>query len=142
MDARRIAAGFATVAVAVLLGACAQQPGESGGSPSPAPPTVSPPVTPTPPMPTPIPPETPMPPQPSPVPPPGSLQTITGEVAEGVEMGCVLLQTDKGLFLLLGEGVDELRFGRTATVRGYADPSVMTTCQQGTPFMVAEVVSR
>jgi hypothetical protein len=142
MYSRRIAAGLAALAVAVLLGACAQQPGETGESPTPSPPVTSPPVTPSPPMPSPVPPETPRPPQPSPSPPAGALQTITGEVAPGVEMGCVLLRTDAGEFLLLGEQVDELSFGSTATVRGYADPSVMTTCQQGTPFMVSEVVSR
>lgn len=128
MDKRRIIAGFATLAAAVLLAACADAPGEPGESPSPSPPATSPPVTPSPPM-------------PAPTPSPGAEQTITGEVAEGVEMGCVVLRTDADVYLLLGDLVDDLQFTSTVTVRGYAEPDLMTTCQQGTPFHVQEVVS-
>ena len=137
---RRTVAGLAAVAMAVLLAACADAPGEPEETPSPSPPA-TPTVTPTPPMPTPAPPGTPVPPMPSPS--PGAEQTITGLLIEGVEPGCVLLRTDTGAeYLLLGEQVDELRLESTVTVRGYADPGAVTTCMQGVPFHVQEVVSR
>jgi hypothetical protein len=124
------------VAMAVLLAACADAPGEPEETPSPTPP-----ATPAPPMPTPAPPGTPVPPMPSPS--PGAEETITGQLIEGVEAGCVLLRTDAGAeYLLLGEQVDELRIGSTVTVRGYADPGAVTTCMQGVPFYLQEVVSR
>jgi hypothetical protein len=73
-------------------------------------------------------------------PPSGPTRTITGEVIEGVEAGCVLLRTKDQDYLLVG-GEDEVQIGRTATVRGYAEPDLATICQQGTPFVVLEVVS-
>ena len=55
---------------------------------------------------------------------------------DGVEEGCLLLSTPDGDYLLLGADPSVVTAGARVTVRGRADPSVMTTCQQGTPFMV------
>jgi hypothetical protein len=83
---------------------------------------------------------TPYPPMPTVSPPVGAERTITGEVFQGVEAGCLLLRAADDDYLLIG-GHDELRAGATVTVRGYADPDLITICQQGTPFVVIEVVS-
>jgi hypothetical protein len=125
MDARRFVAAAATLAMAVLLAACADVDDGPGGTPGTSPPPASPPAT---------------PPMPSPSPPLEETMTITGEVAEGVEVNCVLLRTGTEEYLLIGNDVDQLRFGDTVTLRGYPDPEVMTICQQGTPFIVTEVV--
>lgn len=124
--------GLAAVAATALLSACADGPADPGGTASPpvsppAVPPVTPPVTPHPPMPTPS--------------PPVAQRTITGEVVAGVEMGCVLLRTGDGREHLLVGDIDALRMDATATVRGHPDPDLMTTCQQGVPFVVNEVVS-
>ncbi|NLU79350.1 hypothetical protein HCA58_13355 [Micromonospora sp. HNM0581] len=59
--------------------------------------------------------------------------TLTGRVESGIEPGCLLLDG----YLLLGGDRDVLTSGETVTVTGRADPTLMTTCQQGTPFVVA-----
>ncbi|MFC0532639.1 hypothetical protein [Phytohabitans kaempferiae] len=71
----------------------------------------------------------------------GALIEVSGTVVEGVEMGCRLLDQ---YLLLPGPGInrDDLRAGATLTVRGRVEQGMMTTCQQGTPFMVTEIVSR
>jgi hypothetical protein len=61
-------------------------------------------------------------------------------VVTGVEAGCLLLRTGTGDYLLLGEAADDLGAGQTVTVRGQIRPDLMTTCQQGTPFEVSEVI--
>lgn len=137
MDIRQIRmwlAAAATVTVLAVLGACAESPGDPGGTPSPTPPTATPPAT-TPPAA----PVTPSPPMPTVSPPVGE-RTITGEIHAGVEATCLVLRTGGDDYLLVGDYGD-LRPGMTATVRGYPDPDLMTFCQQGTPFVVTEVVS-
>lgn len=66
---------------------------------------------------------------------------VSGTVVEGVEMGCRLIDQ---YLLLPGPGInrDDLRVGATLTVRGRVERGMMTTCQQGTPFVVTEIVSR
>ena len=73
------------------------------------------------------------------VPPGRDLQTITGEVFEGVEMNCQLIRTGSTDYLLIWQG-GQFRTGDTVTVRGYPDPDLVTTCMQGTPFVVTEVL--
>jgi hypothetical protein len=58
--------------------------------------------------------------------------TITGTVAAGVEANCLLLNG----YLLIGGPHDLLRDGAKVTVTGKPQPGLMTTCQQGTPFVV------
>ncbi|GAA3463627.1 copper chaperone PCu(A)C [Saccharothrix longispora] len=63
---------------------------------------------------------------------------LRGRVQAGVEPGCLVLATDRGLFLLLGGDEDVLRAGAEVVVDGTARPDQATTCQQGTPFAVTE----
>lgn len=67
--------------------------------------------------------------------------TITGDVVDGVEPGCVLLKTPDTLYLLIGGDRAALQSGRRLTVVGTPQPGLMTTCQQGTPFQVASIKS-
>ena len=62
----------------------------------------------------------------------GATTTLTGVPSEGVEAGCLLLDG----YLLLGGPRDVLGSGRTVSVTGRIEPGLMTTCQQGTPFLV------
>ena len=133
-------------ALSGLLAACAGQPGGSESDPTatelPATGTPEPSLTlpGTPPVPPPVSP----PVSPPVVPPPSTgkpgLVTLTGEVYAGVEMGCLLLATGSGDYLLIGSAAGPLRSGETVTVRGQIRADLATTCQQGTPFEVSEVV--
>lgn len=58
--------------------------------------------------------------------------TLTGTVQGGVEPNCVLLDG----YLLVGGPRDVLTPGARVEVTGRAEPGMMTTCQQGTPFVV------
>jgi hypothetical protein len=62
---------------------------------------------------------------------PGPL-TLTGTVRPGVEPDCLLLQG----YLLVGGPRELLRGGGRVKVTGRVQPGLMTTCQQGTPFVV------
>ena len=68
--------------------------------------------------------------------------TISGQVVEGVEAGCLLLDTGTAEYLLVVPGrVDRsaVRAGARLVVRGRVEPSLVSYCQQGTPFLVSEV---
>lgn len=65
--------------------------------------------------------------------------TITGTPTEGVESGCIVMQSGDKLYLLLGGDRSALMSGGPVEVRGVPAPDLMTTCQQGTPFRVTEV---
>lgn len=78
--------------------------------------------------------------------PPGAAtapRTVTGTVAAGVEPGCLLLQAAGVNYLLVFAGAPPAptaaAVGARITVVGRPQPDMMTTCQQGTPFMVTEV---
>lgn len=129
---------FLGALLALALAGCTGGP----GSPSPTTGTPSPPTgTPSPTGPAEIPslPASPPPLLPSETP-RGPELTLTGEVVEGVELNCRVLQTDTGEYLLIGEAARELPLGETVTVRGQPQPGLATTCQQGTPFQVTEVL--
>jgi hypothetical protein len=67
---------------------------------------------------------------------------VTGELQEGVESGCVLLRTNDKVYLLVGQGDRSQMQGSRSSkviVRGKPEPSLMTTCQQGTPLRVIEM---
>ena len=61
---------------------------------------------------------------------------LTGTVEAGVEQGCLLLPASGGLHLLVG-ATSGLAPGQRVTVRGRTDETLLTTCQQGTPFVVS-----
>ena len=75
----------------------------------------------------------------TPAPPVPNEVTIEGVVQSGVEAGCKLLLSQGAQYLLLGGDPAVLREGQRVVVRGQAQPGVATTCQQGVPFIVAEV---
>ncbi|MFU8870642.1 hypothetical protein [Micromonospora sp. SL4-19] len=58
--------------------------------------------------------------------------TLTGTVQAGVEPNCLLLDGN----LLVGGPRDVLKPGARVAVTGHSQPDLMTTCQQGTPFVV------
>jgi len=68
--------------------------------------------------------------------------TLTGQVVEGVEVGCLLLDTGAGEYLLvIPQHVDRsaVRAGARLVVRGRVEPGLVSYCQQGTPFVVSDV---
>ncbi|MEU5904393.1 hypothetical protein [Micromonospora sp. NPDC047527] len=66
------------------------------------------------------------------VPPPVGATELTGTVTPGVEPNCLLLDG----YLLIGGPRDVLTSGARVTVTGRVEAGLMTTCQQGTPFVV------
>jgi hypothetical protein len=69
-------------------------------------------------------------------------QTITGKVTKGVEPGCLLLVGGGQNHLLVFDDAAlkaQATEGATVVVTGRSDPGLMTTCQQGTPFLVTAV---
>jgi Protein of unknown function (DUF5818) len=70
---------------------------------------------------------------------PGEL-TVTGTVTKGVEPTCLLLDADEGgRYLLVGGERGTLRPGARVQVTGRVDRSLLGTCQQGEPLVVASV---
>jgi hypothetical protein len=67
--------------------------------------------------------------------------TLTGDLQEGVEGGCVLLKASDKLYLLLGGDRTKMQGSRAThvVVTGKVAAGMMTTCQQGTPFQVTEM---
>jgi hypothetical protein len=63
---------------------------------------------------------------------PAAPRTLTGTVRAGVEPNCLLLDG----YLLVGGPRDQLSSGTRVTVTGRVQADLMTTCQQGTPFLV------
>ncbi|MFY1634088.1 hypothetical protein ACN27F_12540 [Solwaraspora sp. WMMB335] len=61
--------------------------------------------------------------------------TLTGTVVAGVEHNCFLLDG----YLLVGGARDLVRPGARLSVTGHVQADLMTTCQQGIPFMVQRV---
>jgi hypothetical protein len=131
MTLRRLSVLTALLAVLVTAG-CAGTSGSgdtSAGAPAPAP------------SPSPADPSVPSDPSdPSGKPPPGAAgaETISGTVAAGVEPGCLLL-ADKLLIIEDQALRAQAKVGAEVTVTGRADPAMMTTCQQGTPFVVTSL---
>ncbi|MGC9668123.1 hypothetical protein ACNTMW_16400 [Planosporangium sp. 12N6] len=66
---------------------------------------------------------------------PAAPTTLTGTVTAGVEPNCLLLSG----YLLVGGPREQLRDGARVTVTGRVQAGLMTTCQQGTPFVVESV---
>jgi hypothetical protein len=64
--------------------------------------------------------------------------TMTGEVQAGVEHGCLIMEVEGKTYLLVGGDRSVVREGARITVRGHPNPDLITTCQQGEPFEVAE----
>jgi hypothetical protein len=72
---------------------------------------------------------------------PGSASqtTITGTIASGVESGCLILEYDGTVYGIYGSYDSSIVYaGAEVTLHGVVDSGMMTTCQQGTPFVVSE----
>jgi hypothetical protein len=70
-------------------------------------------------------------------------QTLSGTVTAGVEPHCLVLKagTDSHLLVFDDESLrSAAKAGTEVTVVGKAQPGMMTTCQQGTPFLVTSVL--
>lgn len=67
---------------------------------------------------------------------PREVRTLTGVLTAGVEAGCLLLEDGSRSWLLLGPDVAGARPGARVVVVGTPSPGTVTTCQQGTPFVV------
>jgi len=70
--------------------------------------------------------------------------TARGTVSRGVEAGCLVFTPENasdGPWLLIGN-TDGLSDGDTVTVRGSHRNDVATTCMQGMPFEVDQVLER
>jgi hypothetical protein len=86
---------------------------------------------------------------PSPAPSPSSSsslpaggETVTGTVEAGVEPNCRLIKDDSGSHLLVFKDQSlraDAAVGKKVTVTGRSEPSMMSTCQQGIPFLVSSV---
>jgi hypothetical protein len=75
---------------------------------------------------------------------PGTITTLQGTLAQGVEAGCVVLTDDTGAVLANLFGLDQTAtpLGTDVEVTGTFEPDMMTTCQQGTPFEVVSASRR
>jgi len=68
----------------------------------------------------------------------GADLTVTGQVEQGVEAGCVLLKADGKTYNLMGGDRNILKAGNKVTVRGHVAGGLMSYCMQGEPFQVTE----
>jgi hypothetical protein len=76
--------------------------------------------------------------------PAGADETLSGTVEAGVEPGCLVLKgTGKDHVLLFDQQSlkAQVKIGSPITVVGKAEPTQLTTCQQGIPFIVSSVRS-
>jgi len=67
---------------------------------------------------------------------------VSGRVSAGVEAGCLVLTPEGSAdeqWLLIGK-TQGLAAGQAVTLRGARMDTVATTCQQGLPFRVEEVL--
>ena len=115
------ASGVLLLATLCLVGACAAAP-PPGGEPIASPATTS------------APPSA-LSPEDLVVPGAGRDTVLTGTVRAGVEQGCLVLQASGVVHQLVG-ATQGLAPGQRVTVHGRPDPGLLTTCQQGTPFVV------
>jgi hypothetical protein len=80
--------------------------------------------------------------QPAETPSAAGAETVTGTVVAGVEPNCLLLEGagDPRLLVFKDETLRATaKVGSRVTVSGNAEPGMMTTCQQGIPFMVTSI---
>jgi hypothetical protein len=106
---------------ALALAGCANNPGEPVGAPAPAP--ASPSVTAS---------------SPAPVVSSSAPVELSGTITAGVEPNCLLLD---GHLLIVSDPKlkSAAKVGATVTATGRVEPGTMTTCQQGTPFVVTSL---
>jgi hypothetical protein len=70
---------------------------------------------------------------------PGAAMTISGTVEAGVESGCLVLEHEGTVYGIFGDfDATVVYAGATVTLQGNVDDGIMSTCQQGTPFVVED----
>ena len=72
----------------------------------------------------------------------GASETLTGTVEAGVEPNCKLIRDAAGNHVLYFDDPllkTKAPVGKKVTVTGHSKSGMMTTCQQGTPFIVTSV---
>lgn len=73
---------------------------------------------------------------------PGSSMTISGTIEAGVESGCLVLEYEGTVYGIFGDFDSSVVYaGATVTLQGKVDDGMMSTCQQGTPFVVEDAQS-
>jgi hypothetical protein len=71
-----------------------------------------------------------------------SSMTISGTVEAGVEAGCLVLEYEGTVYGIFGNYDSSVVYaGAEVTLTGAVDDGMMTTCQQGTPFVVEDAQS-
>jgi hypothetical protein len=115
------------VLVVLALAGCANNSGESVGAPAPAPASASPSAS------SPAPTVSSSPATSSSAP-----SELSGTITAGVEPNCLLLD---GHLLIVNDPKlkSAAKVGATVTATGRVEPGMMTTCQQGTPFIVTSL---
>lgn len=69
----------------------------------------------------------------------GSATTITGTVQSGVESGCLILEFEGTVYGIFGSYDSSVVYaGAEVRLHGAVERDMMTTCQQGTPFVVED----
>lgn len=69
----------------------------------------------------------------------GSQTTISGTVESGVESGCLVLEHNGTVYGIYGSFDSSVVYaGAEVTLHGKVEKDMMTTCQQGTPFVVED----
>jgi hypothetical protein len=63
-------------------------------------------------------------------------QTISGQVEEGVERGCLVLHDPTGTYQLLGGDPTIVYAGANVVLTGHVVTGVMSYCMQGKPFQI------
>jgi hypothetical protein len=65
--------------------------------------------------------------------------TISGTVEAGVESGCLVLEHEGTVYGIFGNFDSSVVYaGAEVTLHGAVDTGMMSTCQQGTPFVVED----
>ena len=68
--------------------------------------------------------------------------TASGRVTvSDIENGCRFMTIQGQPYQLVGEGVGKLHDGQEVTVTGYADDTMVTTCQMGVVFVVTKLAT-
>ena len=72
----------------------------------------------------------------------GGTETLTGTVEAGVEPNCKVIRDNAGSHTLYFDDPSlkaQAPVGKKVTVTGHSKAGMMTTCQQGIPFIVSSV---
>lgn len=67
--------------------------------------------------------------------------TLTGEIADGVEPGCLMLEFEGEKYQLIGDKARDLKAGMKVEVTGRISQQAMTTCMEGRVFEVDSVTT-